>query len=97
MKTVPLSTRVSTEEAREVDELARRQGLDRSSFLKQVIRRGLAEVRLEEACRAYRQRRATLAKAAEIAGLTVRDLLLRMALELNYTVDDLEQDIRAEP
>lgn len=99
MKTVPLSTRVTEEEARSVDEMADLLGLDRSAFLKKVIRQGLTDIRFEEACRAYRQRRATLSRAAEMARLGVRDLLLRLStasLELNYGVDDLQEDLGVE-
>ena len=99
MKSVPLSTRVSEEEARAVDELARRRGLDRSALLKQVIRRGLADLRVEEACEAYRKRRVSLSRAAEIAGLGVRDMLLRLGpaqVEVNYDATDLLLDLAAE-
>ena len=100
MGTVALSTRVSAEDAREVDELAERLGLDRSALLKQVIRQGLREIRLEEAGKAYRQRRISLSRAAELARLGVRDLLLRLSaasLVLSYGVDDLEDDLADEP
>jgi predicted HTH domain antitoxin len=38
-----------------------------------------------------------LSRAAEIAGIGLRDMMLKMQdadLELNYTVEDLEKDLR---
>ncbi|MBN1674229.1 MAG: UPF0175 family protein [Kiritimatiellae bacterium] len=99
MKTVTLSTRLTREEARRIDSLAARAGQERSAVLKRIIRRGLADLQLEEACAAYRQRRISLSRAAELAGLSLRDLLLRLpdaAVELNYGEDDLKQDLAAE-
>ena len=51
----------------------------------------------DRACQAYRDGEATLSRAAEIAGLTLRDMMLKMQsanLELNYGVDDLVKDLQ---
>lgn len=97
MKTVTLSVRMDRREAGELERLASDLGLDRSACLKQLVRRGFADVQFERACGAYRRGEATLSRAAEAAGVSVRDMLLRMrgeGLELNYDTKDLAEDLR---
>ncbi len=98
MATVTLSTRLAKEEARKIDELAASLGLDRGAVLKQLIRKGLKEIQIERALDAYRRGTITLSRAAEIAELSLRDILLRLpeaSLELNYDVEELRRDLEA--
>jgi predicted HTH domain antitoxin len=96
MATVTLSTRLAKEDARKIDELAANLGLDRGALLKQLIRKGLKEIQTERALDGYRRGTITLSKAAEIAELTLRDILLRLpeeSVELNYDVRELLRDL----
>ncbi len=98
MATVTLSTRLAKDEARKIDELAASLGLDRGAVLKQLIRKGLKEIQIERALDGYRRGTITLSKAAEIAELTLRDILLRLpeeSVELNYDVEELRRDLEA--
>ena len=98
MATVTLSTRLGKEEANKIDELAANLGLDRGAVLKQLIRKGLKEIQIERALDGYRRGTITLSKAAEIAELTLRDILLRLpeeSVELNYDVEELRRDLEA--
>ncbi len=96
MKTTTLSMRIPTSEAVKLAGLAKRVGLDRATLLKQALRRGCEEVLFERACQAYRHGEITLSKAAEMAGIGLREMLLRASresIELNYTVQDLARDL----
>ena len=96
MGTVTLSTRLAEEEAEKIDRLAVELGLDRGSLLKQLIRKGCRDLQVEMALNAYRQGTITLSRAAEMAELGLRDLLLRLpehSVELNYGVDELNQEL----
>ncbi len=96
MATVTLSTRLAKEDARKIDELAASLGLDRGALLKQLIRKGLKEIQTERALDAYRRGTITLSRAAEIAELTLRDILLRLpewSVELNYDTRELQRDL----
>jgi predicted HTH domain antitoxin len=98
MATVTLSTRLAKEEARKIDELAANLGLDRGAVLKQLIRKGLKQIQIETALDGYRHGTITLSRAAEIAELTLRDILLRLpeeSIELNYDVRELHRDLEA--
>jgi len=96
MSTVTLSARVEEEEARKIDQLAAELGLDRGALLRQMIRRGLREIVSQTALDAYRRGEVTLSRAAEMAGISLRDMLLRLSeesLEFNYDLAELERDI----
>lgn len=97
MRTVTLSTRLDEAEALQLAGLAQAADLDRATFLKQMLRRGVAEFRVEQACAAYRRGDATLSRAAELAGISLYELLRRLpaeSLTLNYDVDSLTADSR---
>jgi predicted HTH domain antitoxin len=96
MSTISLSTRLAREEARKIDELAGELGLDRGSLLKQLIRKGYKDIQTERALDAYRHGTITLSRAAEISGLSLRDIFLRLpeeSIELNYDLRELKRDM----
>jgi predicted HTH domain antitoxin len=96
MSTQTVSTRLDAEEAARLDELARATGLDRATLLQQIIRRGYAEVQLERALRDYRKGQVTLSRAAEMAGLSLREMLLQLpgeGVELNYDLREFQRDL----
>ena len=93
---VTVSTRLEEKEALQLEALALREGLDRASVMKQLLRRGMREALWEEAVREYRERKVTLSRAAEMAGVPLWDFLAGMSkadLEVHYGVDDLEDDL----
>ena len=97
MQTVTISMRLPKSEAGRMGRLARELGMERPTFLKQALKRGAADLMFEGACQAYRRGEATLSRAAEMAGLSLRDMLLRMhdaGLELNYGIADLQKDLQ---
>lgn len=96
MKTKTVSTRLGEDELRVLDDLAAHSGLDRAGMTKTLLRRGLAELRYDQAVTAYRAERVTLARAAEMAAVSVWDFIARMDeqdLSLNYGVRELEEDL----
>ena len=97
MRTMTVSTRLDEPEAKQLAALAQAADLDRATFLKQMLRRGICEFRMEQACRAYRRGEVTLSRAAEIAGVNLYEVLRHLeaeSLTLNYTVGELEADAR---
>lgn len=98
MSTVTISLRLPRSEVGRLEKLARELGTERPAFLKRALQRGAADLMFERACQAYRDGEATLTRAAEIAGLSLREMMHRMRnadLELNYGVDDLAKDLHA--
>ncbi len=98
MSTMTISMRLPRSEVGRLERLARELGVERPTFLRRALQQGVADLMFERACQAYRDGEATLSRAAEIAGLPLRDMMLKMQsadLELNYGVDDLAKDLQA--
>ncbi len=96
METVTVSVRISRSEAKRLEQQAREMGIERPTFLKRALRRGTSDLVFEHACDAYRRGEVTLSRAAEMADLSLRDLIVRMQaadLELNYGVRELASDL----
>ncbi len=96
MSSVILSTQLEKGEAEKIDALANEMGLDRGALLKHLILKGYSNIQTEKALHAYRQGTISLSRAAEIAGLSIRDILLRLpeeSIELNYDLKELERDL----
>jgi len=88
--------RVPKAEADRWGQLARDVGMDRATLLKQALRSGCANALFERACASYRRGEVTLTRAAELAGLSLREMLLHLpqaGLEIHYSVRDLEKDL----
>ena len=96
MTTKTVSTRLSENELDLLDEMASRAGLDRASMTKTLLRRGLGQLRFDEAVAAYRASQVTLSRAAEMAGISIWDFIGRMdeqELTIHYGVAELEEDL----
>ncbi|MCC5789138.1 MAG: UPF0175 family protein [Opitutales bacterium] len=96
MVTRTVSTRLNEEELALLDEMAERSGLDRASLTKTLLRRGLGQLRFDEAVSAYRMSQVTLSRAAEMAGISIWDFIARMDeqdLTLHYGIAELEEDL----
>lgn len=96
MKKVTLSVRLPEDEAQQLQDLAMQAGLERSELLRRALRRGSREVLFELAVEAYRRDEITLSRAAEIANVSLRELIRRMPdaqLQIKYDVADLRADL----
>lgn len=79
-----------------LDELAAATGRSRSDVLRDVVRRGVAAERVAQAIEAYRQRRASLGKAARMAALPIGaflDELRRAGILRDYDASDARDDL----
>ncbi len=97
MPTMTLSMRLPKQELNHLFNAANDSGMERSAFLKSALRRGAHSLMIERAAQAYREGTVTLSRAAEMAGMSQHDFITRMPsahLELNYTTEDLAQDLR---
>ncbi len=92
-----MSLRLPESEVSRLESTAQAMGIDRSTLLRWAVRRGASALLLECACDAYRRGDVTLSRAAEIAGLSLRDMILKLHdqdVELNYGPEDLAADLQ---
>lgn len=95
--TQTVSVRLSEESLREVDRLAERLKTDRSQALRRFIERGLREARIDDALDRLRAGKVSVGRAAEMAGITLYemlDLVRRHHIPSGYSPEDLERDLR---
>ncbi len=98
MKTMTLSLRMESAEVKQLDQAAKREGLDRASLLKRLLRRGYADYQYEKACSAYQHGEVTLSRAAEMSGISVYEMMTRLpeaGIQLNLTAEDLRRELSA--
>lgn len=91
-----VTARLPREMLREVERLAKKMKVDRSELIRRLLDFALQQKRIEEAVRAYQEGKVTLWKAAEMAGLSLREMmeLARVKkIAVSYTIDDLRRDV----
>ena len=97
MKTVTVSLRLPAAEAERLERAAQGMGVERSTLLRLALRRGAQALLLERARDAYRRGEVTLSRAAEMADLNLREMILKLReqdVTLSYGPDELATDLR---
>ena len=93
-----ISARVSKEGMEIVEEIAREESVDRSTVLDRALEHYTREWRLQKALGLYAEGRVTLSRAAEVAGLSIwemMDVIDERRVSPQYDVEDLEDDLKA--
>lgn len=91
-----VTARLPKEMVREVERLAEKMKVDRSELIRRLLDSALREKRLEDAVQAYSEGRATLWKAAEMAGISLREMMdtvRERKIPVSYTLEDLRRDL----
>ena len=94
---VTITTRVDKDVLKEVDKLAKDKHMDRSTFLRNLLRIGLNEEKKESTLARYKQGRISMGKAKEELGLDTIDFIELMKSEgiyLAYGTKELEEDLQ---
>ena len=81
-----------------IEEIAREEKVDKSTVLNRALEHYALEWRLNKAIESYREGSATLSRAAEIAGISVWemiDILAQKKIPSQYDLEDLEEDLKA--
>ena len=98
MKTVTVSLRLPASEAERLQRAAQGMGVERSTLLRLALRRGAQALLLERACDTYRRGEVTLSRAAEMADLSLREMILKLrdqGVTLSYGPDELTADLQS--
>lgn len=83
-----VTARLKMELLKEIQEMAKEESIDRSSAIQRLLKIGLREHRMEKALNLYRDGKVTLWKAAEIAGVSLREMMEAIeARDIPYQYD----------
>lgn len=95
---VTITTRVPEEMDKEIARIAREEKLDKSAVIRRLLSEAIERWRIERALKEYRGGNITLAKAARMAGVSLRKMM-RIAAEagipFQYSVEELRRDYEA--
>jgi predicted HTH domain antitoxin len=90
------SIRLPSKELEEIDEISRREAIDRGAVTRRLVKLGLKEYKTRNAFEEYRRGRISLWRAATLAGLSYREALEEMkrrGIPFRYTEEDLREDV----
>ena len=97
-KTKLMNTRVPVTIMSQVENIAKEEQTDKSSVIRKLLDRAIKDWRIEKAVKMYMGKKVTLEKSAEIAEVSVRELinyLKEEELEIgNLSAEDLGDDIK---
>lgn len=98
-KTKLMNARVPVVIMSEVENIAREEHTDKSSVVRKLLDRAINNWKLEKASNMYTNKKVTLERAAEIATVSVREMinyLEQKEIEIgNLSIEDLEDDIKS--
>ncbi len=90
-----ISTRAPEDLIKEVDKLAEKQKIGRTILFRNILMRGLQELKIEYALEQYRKGRSTLWKASILSGMPLWSFMERVKQEKisHYSLEDAKEDI----
>ena len=94
----PLAVRIPEEIEKEILEMVERERLDKATAVRTLLEIGITEWRKQTALELLRDGKATFAKAAEMAKLSLwefADLVKQRGIEwVRYTPEEIEKEMR---
>ena len=97
MKLDLISARIDKESLDYVDKITKQVHLDRSTIMRQLLRKGIEEDRKERAVDLYSKGKLSIEKASKFAGVYIGeffDLLKKRGVNIKLTVEDYEKGLR---
>lgn len=93
-----ISVRPTEEMERKIERLIRIEKTERSALIRRILDTGIKEELKKDALVLFRDKKVSLAKAAEIADVSVRemmDLIKEKKISLHISVDEIREDFEA--
>ena len=93
--TETVSVRIDKEDIEEIDKLSKLENKTKSSLLREILELGLKDKKLELALEKFRNKEASIGKAARIAEMPLSqfmDVLVQKNIEFHYGIKELEED-----
>jgi predicted HTH domain antitoxin len=91
-----ISTRIPDDIEKELKWYAKKEKLGKTIALRKILEKGLHEIKLEHALDSYKKGKVTLMKAAELAGLSlweILDIIREKRIPMHYALEDVEKDL----
>jgi len=95
---VTITTRVNDNLAKLIDEIAKKEGMDRSTVLRRFLEQSIKNWLIEKSLKEYQEKKLTLRQVAKISGLSLWEIIEEVKNRktyFSYTIEDLKDDLRA--
>ena len=95
--TKTLTTRAPDNLAKEIENIAKEEQLDRSSLIRRLLADAVEQRRILKALKLYKENKISIGKAATIAKLSIweiLDLIKEKGLHFNYESIELSEDLK---
>ena len=95
--TATITTRVEEKVLAEIDQLSKENQMDRASFLRNLIVEGLVLEKEKKVLKMYKNKKISLAKAADMLGIDLWqaiDIIKREKMYLDYSEEELKEDLK---
>jgi len=92
-----ITLRLPSQTAKKLSEIAKKEGKDRSTLVRELLENGVKEKSIEQAIELYRTGQVTAWKAAQLAGVSLwafYKILEEKGIIIQYSENDLEQDLK---
>ena len=93
-----VTAQITDEMIKDVNEFMKMYGVDRSTAIRQLLAKSLDQWKIERAVAEYMNKRMSLMKASEIAGLSVWefiDELQKRDISVNISFDTMEESLES--
>ena len=93
---VTITTRVDDELAKVIDEVSRKEGMDRSTVIRRFLMEAAKEWLIEKSLQDYEQGKVTLWQAAEKCGVSLWEMIMeakKREIHVPYTLESLREDL----
>ena len=70
-----VSTRLNEKELEKIEQVAKKENLDRSTLIRKILLKGLKEYAMEESGKLYQEGRVSLAEAATLAEVSLWEMI----------------------
>ena len=94
---VTLTTRVDDKLAKLIDEIAKQEGMDRSTIMRRFLSKAVKEWLIEKNLKDYEEGKITLWQAAQNCGISLWEIIneaKKRGTIVPYTLEDLKEDFK---
>jgi predicted HTH domain antitoxin len=94
---VTYTTRIEEDLARVIDEVSKREGMDRSTVIRRFLMKAVKEWLIERSLEDYEQGKVTLWQAAERCGLSLWEIVIearKREIHVPYTLEEFKEDLK---
>ena len=92
-----ISTRIPEDIRKDLKWYAEKERIGMSIAFRKILEKGLQEIKLEYSLELYKKGRISLWKAAEIAGISlweIMEIVRERRIPKHYTIEDAEKDLK---